>query len=113
KATLHWVSARHAIGAEARLYEQLFTRRNPLEVEEGKDWLEGLNPDSLRILTDCKLEGSLADAGPGDRFQFERVGYFCVDSDSKPGAPVFNRTATLRDTWARIRKRQRKEARLQ
>jgi glutaminyl-tRNA synthetase len=113
KATLHWVSARHAIDAEARLYERLFTRRNPLEVEEGKDWLDGLNPDSLQTLTDCKLERSLAGAAPGDRFQFERVGYFCVDPDSKPGAPVFNRTATLRDTWARIRKRQRKETRSQ
>jgi glutaminyl-tRNA synthetase len=106
KATLHWVSAQHAIDAEVRLYDHLFTKENPLEVEEGEDWLDSLNPDSLQILTGCKLEPSLATAKPGERFQFERKGYFCVDSDSTPGKPVFNRTVTLRDTWAKIKKRQ-------
>jgi glutaminyl-tRNA synthetase len=106
KATLHWVSAAHAIAAEVRLYDRLFKAKNPLQVEDGKDWLDNLNPESLVVLTDCKLEPSLAEASPGDRFQFERVGYFCVDPDSKPGRPVFNRTATLRDTWAKIKKRQ-------
>jgi glutaminyl-tRNA synthetase len=106
KATLHWVSAQHAIDAEVRLYDHLFTKENPLEVEEGEDWLDNLNPDSLRILTGCKLEPSLATAKPGERFQFERKGYFCVDSDSTPEKPVFNRTVTLRDTWAKIQKKQ-------
>jgi glutaminyl-tRNA synthetase len=106
KATLHWVSAQHAIDAEVRLYDHLFTKENPLEVEEGEDWLDTLNPDSLQILTGCKLEPSLATAKSGERFQFERKGYFCVDSDSTPGKPVFNRTVTLRDTWAKIKKRQ-------
>ena len=106
KATLHWVSAAHAIAAEVRLYDRLFKVKNPLQVEEGKDWLDNLNPESLVVLTDCKLEPSLAEVNPGDRFQFERVGYFCVDPDSVPGKPVFNRTATLRDTWAKIKQRQ-------
>jgi len=106
KATLHWVSAAHAIAAEVRLYDRLFKAKNPLQVEDGKDWLDNLNPESLVVLTGCKLEPSLAEVSPGDRFQFERVGYFCVDPDSKPGRPVFNRTATLRDTWAKIKKRQ-------
>jgi len=106
KATLHWVSAPHAISAEVRLYDRLFTKRNPLETEEGKDWLDNLNPNSLQVLTGGKLEPNLADAKPGDRFQFERVGYFCVDPDSTPGHLVFNRTATLRDTWAKIRNKQ-------
>ncbi|RLE38014.1 glutamine--tRNA ligase, partial [Candidatus Acetothermia bacterium] len=106
KATLHWVSAAHAIEAEVRLYDRLFKAKNPLQVEDGKDWLDNLNPESLVVLTGCKLEPSLAEVSPGDRFQFERVGYFCVDPDSKPGKPVFNRTATLRDTWAKIKKRQ-------
>lgn len=105
KATLHWVSAAHAIEAEVRLYDRLFKAKNPLRIEEGKDWLDNLNPESLRVLTDCKLEPSLGDVKPGDRFQFERVGYFCVDPDSEPGKPVFNRTATLRDIWAKIKKR--------
>ena len=106
KATLHWVSAAHAIAAEVRLYDRLFKAKNPLQVEDGKDWLDNLNPESLVVLTGCKLEPNLAEVSPGDRFQFERVGYFCVDPDSKPGRPVFNRTATLRDTWAKIKKRQ-------
>jgi glutaminyl-tRNA synthetase len=110
KATLHWVSAQHAIDAEVRLYDHLFTKENPLEVEEGEDWLDTLNPDSLQILTGCKLEPSLATAKPGERFQFERKGYFCVDSDSTPEKPVYNRTVTLRDTWAKIKKRQQNTA---
>ena len=106
KATLHWVSAAHAIDAEVRLYDRLFTKRNPLETEAGQDWLDNLNPNSLKVLTGCKLEPSLKAAKAGDRFQFERLGYFCVDPDSTPEHLVFNRTVTLRDTWARIRKRQ-------
>ncbi len=106
KATLHWVSAKHAIDAEVRLYDHLFTKENPLEVEEGQDWLDNLNRNSLTVLTGCKLEPSLAAAKPGERYQFERKGYFCVDPDSTPGKPVFNRTVTLRDTWARIQKKQ-------
>ncbi len=106
KATLHWVSAAHAIDAEVRLYDRLFKVKNPLQVEAGHDWLENLNPDSVKVLTECKLEPSLADVQPGDRFQFERLGYFCVDPDSTRGHVVFNRTATLRDTWAKIRGRQ-------
>jgi glutaminyl-tRNA synthetase len=97
KATLHWVSARHAVTAEVRLYDRLFTVENP-----DTDWLAALNPDALTILSDCRLEPSLASAGAGERFQFERQGYFCVDPDTAPGAPVFNRTVTLRDTWAKI-----------
>ena len=105
KATLHWVSVKHAIDAEVRLYDHLFTKENPLEVEEGQDWLDNLNQNSLTVLTGCKLEPSLTAAKPGERSQFERVGYFCVDPDSTPGKPVFNRTVTLRDTWAKIRER--------
>jgi len=105
KATLHWVSAEHAIEAEVHLYEHLFTKRNPLEVQEGHDWLESLNPNSLVVLQGCKLEPSLVEAVPGERFQFERKGYFCVDPDSKPGKLIFNRTATLRDTWAKIKQK--------
>ena len=105
KATLHWVSARHAVGAEVRLYNQLFSVENPGDVEKGKDFTDYLNPDSLETLTDCRLEPGLAAAAPGERFQFERLGYFCVDSkDSTADRPVFNRTVTLRDTWAKILK---------
>jgi glutaminyl-tRNA synthetase len=99
KATLHWVSARHAIGAEVRLYDRLFTTPSP---GAATDYLAELNPSSLEVLTACKLEPSVAGVEPGARFQFERLGYFCVDRDSKPGAVVFNRTVTLKDTWARI-----------
>ncbi len=106
KATLHWVSAAHAVPAEARLYESLFTKADPEEVEEGKDFFANMSPRSLEVLRDCRVEPSLAAAAPGSRFQFERLGYFCVDPDSRPGAPVFNRTVTLRDTWAKIEKRQ-------
>ncbi len=106
KATLHWVSAEHAIDAEVRLYDHLFTKEDPRDVEEGGDWLDNLNPDSLVVLQGCKLEPSLAQVKPGERYQFERKGYFCVDPDSTPEKPIFNRTATLRDTWAKIQKQQ-------
>ncbi len=102
KATLHWVSARHAVDAEVRLYDRLFTRENP-ESGEG-DFRACLNPGSLQSLVECKLEPSVAAAASGDRYQFERQGYFCVDPDSKDGRPVFNRTVSLRDTWAKIEK---------
>uniref|UniRef100_A0A7C4PLK3 Glutamine--tRNA ligase n=1 Tax=Anaerolinea thermolimosa TaxID=229919 RepID=A0A7C4PLK3_9CHLR len=102
KGTIHWVSALHAVDAEVRLYDRLFTVPEPGKPEEGKTYLDYLNPDSLKVLTGCKVEPSLLKALPGDRFQFERKGYFCVDPDSTPGHPVFNLTATLRDTWAKI-----------
>jgi len=105
KATLHWVSAQHAIDAEVRLYDHLFTKENPLDVEEGEDWLDGINPGSLTVLAECKIEPNLASVTPGDRFQFERKGYFCVDPDSTPENPVFNRTVTLRDTWAKLKQK--------
>ena len=105
KATLHWISAAHALPAEVRLFDRLFNKENPYEVEEGQDFTANLNPDSLEVLTDCKLEPSLGDVKPGDRFQFERQGYFCVDPDSQDGNLVFNRTVPLRDTWAKIMKR--------
>ncbi|MGD8261147.1 MAG: glutamine--tRNA ligase/YqeY domain fusion protein [Desulfobacterales bacterium] len=109
KGTLHWVSAKHAIPAEVRLFDHLFTKENPNEVEEGKEFTTYLNSSSLEILSQCKLEPSLANATRGSRYQFERLGYFCVDAqDSKPGMPVFNRTVTLRDTWAKILKAQKK-----
>ncbi len=107
KATIHWVSAEHAIDAEIRAYENLFLKENPGDVPEGHDFTENLNPNSLEIITDAKLERSLADAKPGDRYQFERLGYFCADLDSKPGALIFNRTVPLRDTWAKIEKREK------
>lgn len=102
KATLHWVSAEHAIDAEVRLYDHLFSKENPNDVGEGETWLDNLNGRSLEVLSNCKLERSLASAAPGERFQFERKGYFCVDPDATSGRPVFNRTVTLRDTWARL-----------
>jgi len=109
RGTLHWVSAAHAIPVEVRLYEHLFLKPDPGDVEKGKTFKEYINPNSLVVLNPCYVEPSLANAKPGERFQFERVGYFCVDSvDSKPGTPVFNRTATLRDTWAKIQKREAK-----
>jgi glutaminyl-tRNA synthetase len=107
KSTIHWVSAAHAVDAEVRLYDILFTVESPDNVPEGVDFVDTLNPDSLEVLTDSKLEPSLAAAAPGARYQFERLGYFCADAeDSKPGAPVFNRTVTLKDSWARIEKKQ-------
>ncbi len=103
KATIHWVSARHALDAEVRLYDRLFTVPNPLGEDEEGDFLKYLNPNSLTILTNCKVEPSLGEAKPGDRFQLEREGYFCLDSkDSQPGHIVMNRTVTLKDTWAKI-----------
>jgi glutaminyl-tRNA synthetase len=103
KATLHWVSARHAIDAEVRLYDTLFTVRDPSSVAEGVDWKATLNPRSLETIAGAKLEPALAAATPESRWQFERLGYFVADRrDSKPGAPVFNRTVTLRDEWARL-----------
>ena len=102
KATLHWVSAAHAISGEVRLYDRLFSTEDPERVEAGKTFLDCLNPTSLETVTNCRLEPSLAAATPGSRFQFERLGYFCVDPDSRPGMLVFNRTVSLRDTWARI-----------
>ncbi len=104
KATIHWVSAPHAIGIAARLYERLFSVEDPTDETDGKDWKSHLNPDSLEVLTECRAEPSLAGAKPGDRFQFERMGYFCVDPDSSPGKLIINRTVTLKDTWAKIQK---------
>ena len=103
KATLHWVSAEHAVDAEVRLYDRLFTVDTPGAGDA--DFLAEINPASLEVLSGCKVEPSLAEAGAGERFQFERLGYFCVDPDRRPGAPVFNRTVTLKDTWARIAQR--------
>jgi glutaminyl-tRNA synthetase len=106
KATIHWVSAAHAVDAEVRIYENLFLKENPSDVEEGKDVLDNLNPNSLEIIADAKVEPSLANAKAGTRYQFERLGYFSVDPDSKPGKPVFNRTVALKDAWARAEKKQ-------
>ncbi len=103
QGTIHWVSANHAVPAEARLYDNLFT--DPYPASSDADFLDLINHDSLEVVP-ALAEPALADANPGDRYQFERLGYFCVDPDSKPGAPVFNRTTTLRDTWARISRRQ-------
>jgi glutaminyl-tRNA synthetase len=105
KSTMHWVSARHAIPAEIRLYDKLFTNPDPFDFPEGGDIFDNLNPDSLEIVSDAKLEPSLASAKPGDRYQFERVGYFCADPDSTADKLVFNRTLPLKDTWARIEKK--------
>ncbi|MBR4198434.1 MAG: glutamine--tRNA ligase/YqeY domain fusion protein [Bacteroidales bacterium] len=102
KGTIHWVSAQHAIGAEVRLFDRLFKVPAPDDVEEGHSFLENLNPDSLKVLTGCKLEPALANVKPMDRMQFERLGYFCVDKDSTPEHLVFNRTCTLKDSWAKI-----------
>nr|KXH77624.1 MAG: glutamine--tRNA ligase [Candidatus Thorarchaeota archaeon SMTZ1-83] len=108
KATLHWVSAAHAVEAEVRLYDHLFMKLNPDDVTEGEDFTSNLNSSSLEVLTSCRLEPSLQDAAPGSRYQFERNGYFCVDTaTSAGGKPVFNRTASLRDTWAKIEKSQK------
>jgi glutaminyl-tRNA synthetase len=105
KATIHWVSAKHAIDAEVRLYDKLFSKPDPSQVEEGQDFTANLNPKSLEFVTSAKLEPSLASAKAGARYQFERLGYFCVDRDSAPGRLVFNRTITLKDTWAKIEKK--------
>ncbi len=105
KSTIHWVSAAHAINATVRLYETLFTKEDPDDVPEGREFTDNLNPQSITTLTSCKLEPSLASATPGARYQFERLGYFCADRDSTPQNPVFNRTVTLKDTWAKIEKK--------
>jgi glutaminyl-tRNA synthetase len=105
KATIHWVSAEHAQEAEVRLYDPLFIKEDPEDVPEGGDWLTNVNPKSLEVLTDCRVEPILANAQMGELYQFERLGYFCVDSvDSTKGKPVFNRTVTLRDSWANLQK---------
>jgi glutaminyl-tRNA synthetase len=104
KGTIHWVSAAHARDADVRLYERLFRSEDP--GEGGRDPLTDLNPDSLQVLRGCKVEPMLASAMPGTRFQFERQGYFCVDPDSRPDSPVFNRTVTLKDAWAKIQSAQ-------
>ena len=106
KSTLHWVSAAHALEAEARLYGHLFSKEDPDDVTQGEDFKSNLNPNSLEILSSCRVEPSLGGAKPGDRYQFERLGYFCVDPDSSEGRLVFNRTVTLRDPWAKIQKAQ-------
>jgi glutaminyl-tRNA synthetase len=105
KSTIHWVSAHHAVDAEVRIYETLFTVENPNETAEGQDFTANLNPNSLDTLTECKVEPCLRDVAPMNHFQFERLGYFCVDADSVSGKPVFNRTVALRDAWAKIEKR--------
>jgi glutaminyl-tRNA synthetase len=108
KSTIHWVSAAHAVDCEVRLYDTLFARENPNEVEEGQDFTANLNPNSLEVLTGCKAEPSLAGAAAGAGFQFERLGYFCVDRDTTPERLVFNRTIGLRDTWAKIEQGRKK-----
>ncbi len=108
KSTIHWVSAKHAIDAEVRIYEHLFSKENPDDVEDGQDFTANLNPHSLEVIANAKLEPSLANTTAGNRYQFERLGYFCVDLDSKPGKLVFNRTVALKDTWARVERKQGK-----
>ncbi len=102
KGTLHWVSAAHAVPAEVRLYDRLFTAEDPMDVAEGGDWRDTLNPESLEILAGARVEPALAGAAPGARIQFERLGYFCADPDGRAGAPVFNRTVGLKDSWTKI-----------
>jgi glutaminyl-tRNA synthetase len=104
KGTIHWVSAERSVEAEVRLYDRLFLKENPSEVEDGGDYKDNLNPESLTVLQSCRLEPSLLDAKPGVPYQFERVGYFCLDSrDATKEKPVFNRTISLRDSWAKIK----------
>jgi glutaminyl-tRNA synthetase len=107
KSTLHWVSAKHALKAEVRLYDNLFTKENPDDTEDDADFTSNINPNSLEVLTNCCVEPSLANAKPLDRFQFERLGYFCLDPAATENKPVFNRTVSLRDTWAKIQKIQK------
>jgi glutaminyl-tRNA synthetase len=107
KGVIHWVSEKYGKRAEVRLYDRLFTIPRPDAAGDGRDYRDYLNPDSLLALTECIVEGSLAEAGPGECFQFEREGYFCVDTKlSTPTMPVFNRTVTLRDSWAKIEQQQ-------
>jgi glutaminyl-tRNA synthetase len=105
KSTIHWVSAAHALDAEVRIYDKLFTKEDPNQVEQGQEFTANLNPQSLEVISNAKIEPSLAAAAVESRYQFERLGYFCVDPDSKPGRPVFNRTVALKDAWAKIEKR--------
>ena len=105
KSTIHWVSAAHAVDAEIRLYDKLFSKEDPTQVEDGQEFTANLNPQSLEAISHAKLEPSLSAAPVESRYQFERLGYFCVDPDSRPGRPVFNRTVALKDTWAKIEKR--------
>jgi glutaminyl-tRNA synthetase len=105
KSTIHWVSAAHAVDAEVRMYDNLFTKEDPNQAEAGQPFTVNVNPHSLEVLPRAKLEPSLKSAVAGQRYQFERLGYFCVDPDSVPGRPVFNRTVALKDTWARIEKK--------
>ncbi len=105
KSTIHWVSAVHAIDAEVRIYDKLFTKEDPNQVAEGQEFTANLNPNSLEVIERAKLEPSLGNAPIGARYQFERLGYFCVDQDSRPGCPVFNRTVALKDTWAKVEKK--------
>jgi len=106
KSTIHWVSAQHAVDAEVRVYQNLFSKEDPGKVEEGKDFTSNLNPNSLEVIANAKLEPSMANVVAGTRVQFERLGYFCADLDTKPGKPVFNRTVALKDTWAKVEKKQ-------
>jgi len=105
KGTIHWVSAAAGVPVEVRLYDHLFTKPDPYDVPEGVDFATNLNPNSLERLTECYVEPSLKNAAAGERFQFERLGYFCVDPDSTPARPVFNRTVSLVDSWAKIAKK--------
>jgi glutaminyl-tRNA synthetase len=105
QGTIHWVSARNAVDAEVRVYDRLFTLENTAKVDEDKSFLDYLNPDSLQVIQHCKVEAGLANAKPGDKYQFERKGFFCVDLDSTPEHLVFNQTVPLRDTWAKIAKK--------
>ena len=109
RGTLHWISTPHALEAEVRLFDYLFTKPNPNDVEAGSDFREYLNPNSLEVLASCRVEPSLAGAAPGSHYQFLRTGYFCVDPDSSGGKLVFNRTVTLRDTWAKIQRAQQRQ----
>jgi len=110
KSTIHWVSAPHALDAEVRMYDKLFTKEDPNQVDEGQEFTANLNPNSLEVTAKAKLEPSLANAPIESRYQFERLGYFCVDPDSKPGRPVFNRTVALKDTWAKVEKKIEKKS---
>jgi glutaminyl-tRNA synthetase len=107
KGTIHWVSATHAANVDVRLYDVMFTQEHPEDVPAGVDWRTLFNPNSLEVVKDCKVEPALAQVAPGDRVQFERIGYFFVDPiDSRPKQPVFNRTVTLKDRWAKIKSAQ-------
>jgi glutaminyl-tRNA synthetase len=105
RGTLHWVSVQHAIETEVRLYDRLFTRENPLDHDKNQDFTDFINPSSMNVIYNCKLEQSMLDAKPGNRYQLERLGYFCVDPDSTPDHLILNRTVTLRDTWAKLKKK--------